>query len=129
MSLTKGDVEVNLRNFAILATLGLLIPIAAFAADKTTRSVTINDSVTVGSTHLTPGHYKLEWEGNGPSIQVNFVRNGKTVATAPAKLQTNDKQVNQDDVIVDRTTAHNKVLKEVDFSHQKEALTFGQSGM
>ncbi len=117
------------KYLVMAATLTLLTPLSLFAADKTSRSVTINDPVAVGSTHLKPGHYKVEWQGAGPAIQVNFVRNGKTVATAPARLRTDDSQVKQDDVIVDRTNATNKTLKEIDFSHQKEALMFGQNGM
>jgi hypothetical protein len=118
-----------LKYLALAATLLLLTPLTMFAADKTTRSITIGDAVTVGSTQLKPGHYKVEWQGTGPAVQVNFVRNGKTVATAPANLKTDDSQVKQDDVIMDRTNAHNQTLKEIDFSHQKEALMFGQSGM
>lgn len=118
-----------LKYLALVATLLLLTPLSMFAADKTTRSVTIGDAVTVGSTQLKPGQYKVEWQGSGPAVQVTFVRNGKTVATAPANLKTNDSHVTQDDVIMDRTTAKNQTLKEIDFSHQKEALMFGQSGM
>lgn len=117
-----------LKYLAIMAAMALL-PLSLFAADTTTRSVTIGDPVTVGTTHLKPGHYKVEWQGSGPAVRVNFVRNGKTVATAPAKLRTDDSQVKQDDVIMDRTGAQNAKLKEIDFSHQKEALIFGQNGM
>ena len=118
-----------LKYLAIVAAMALLTPLSLFAADTTSRSVTIEDPVTVGTTHLKPGHYKVEWQGTGPAVQVNFVRNGKTVATAPAKLQTNDSQIKQDDIIMDRTNAKNEKLKEIDFSHQKEALMFGQNGM
>lgn len=119
----------GLKYLAVLAALALLTPLSIFAADKTTRSVTIGDPVTIGTTQLKPGHYKLQWEGNGPTVTVNFMRNGKTIATAPAQLQTNDSNVTQNDVIMDRTNANNEKLKEIDFSHNKEALTFGQSGM
>jgi hypothetical protein len=122
--------EMNyLKYLAIVAAMALLTPLSLFAADTTTRSVTIGDPVTVGTTHLKPGHYKVEWQGTGPAVQVNFVRNGKTVATAPAKLQTNDSQIKQDDIVMDRTSAQHQKLKEIDFSHQKEALMFGQNGM
>ena len=117
------------KYLALVATLLLLTPLSLFAADKTSRSVTIADPVNVGSTQLRPGHYKVEWQGNGPAVQVDFVRNGKTIATAPATLQPNDSQVNRDEVVVDRTNAQNERLKEIDFSHQKEVLRFGQAGM
>ncbi len=119
----------GLKYLAMLAALALLTPLSMFAAEKTTRSVTIGDPVTIGTTHLKPGNYKVQWEGNGPAVTVNFMRNGKTIATAPAQLQTNDSNVKQNDVIMDRTNANNEKLKEIDFSHHKEALTFQQSGM
>lgn len=62
-------------------------------------------------------------------MQVRFLKDGKTVATASATLQTNDKQVTEDDVVVDRTSAKTKALEEIDFSRQKEALVFAQGGL
>lgn len=113
---------------AVLAV-ALLTPLSLLAADKITRSVTIADPITVGTIHLKPGRYKVEWEGSGPEVQVNFLQNGKTVATVPAKLQTRDSEIRQDDVITDRTNANTETLKEIDFSHQQQALMFSQGGM
>jgi hypothetical protein len=118
-----------LKYLAMLATLGLLTPLSLFAADQSKRSITLGDPVTIGTTHLKPGHYKVEWDGTGPAVQVNFVQNGKTIASAPATLKTNDTEFKQDGVVMDRSNANNETLKEIDFSHQKEALVFGQSGM
>jgi len=114
---------------ALLSTLALLFPFCAFGRDKNQHSVNIGDTVRVGSTQLKPGNYKVEWQGTGPAVQVRFLKDGKTVATAPATLQSNDKQVTQDDVVVDRTSANTKALEEIDFAHQKEALVFAQGGM
>ncbi|HEX3822041.1 MAG TPA: hypothetical protein VHW45_17050 [Candidatus Sulfotelmatobacter sp.] len=114
---------------AIVAVSATLSPLCAFAGDKTARSVKISDPVTIGTTQLKPGEYRLEWEGAGPSVQVNFLRLGKTVATAPAQLQTNDPKVTQDEILMDRSNANAETLKEIDFGHGKEALVFAQSGM
>ena len=62
-------------------------------------------------------------------MQVRFLKDGKTLATAPATLQTNDKQVTQNEVVVDETSANTHALKEIDFSHQKQELVFAQGGM
>ena len=119
----------QLKYLAIVATFALLVPLSALAGTANRRSVNIGDPVMIGGTHLEPGAYKVEWQGVGPAVQVSFVHEGKTVATAPAKLQTNDSQITQDDVVLDRTNAKAMKLKEIDFVHQKEALVFGQSGM
>jgi len=57
------------------------------------------------------------------------VRNGKTVATAPGTLRTNDTQVTQDDIVTDTTSANTQTLREIDFGRNKESLIFAQSGM
>jgi hypothetical protein len=114
---------------ALLTTLALVCTLSAFARDKSQRSVEISDPVQVGGTQLSPGSYKLEWQGTGPEVQVNFVLRGKTVATCPGTLKTNDAKVVQDDLVVDTTNANTKTLKEIDFAHNKEALVFEQSGM
>lgn len=113
---------------AIVLTLAVMAPLSALAAEKNHHSVNITDPVTIGTTHLKPGTYSLEWQGPGPSVQVNFVRDGKTVATAPATFRTGDSQVVQDDVVMDRQ-ASNESLKEIDIAHGKEALVFSQGGM
>lgn len=119
----------HLNLLALLSTITLLFPLSALARDKNQHSVKIGDTVRVGSTQLKAGSYKIEWEGIGPTVQVRFLKDGKTLATAPATLQTNDKQVTQNDVVVDRTSADTNALEEIDFSHQREALVFARGGM
>src|SRR5579862_9106197 len=119
----------SLKYLALLSTLALLTPIGAMARDKNERSVSIPDAVQVGSTHLQAGTYKVKWDGAGPQVQVSFMRDGKTVATAPGTLKTNDAAVVQDDVVVEPANGSNKSLREIDFGHQQEAIVFAQSGM
>lgn len=113
---------------ALLSTLALLFPFSALARGKNQHSVDISETMRVGSTQLKPGSYEIEWQGTGPTVQVRFLKDGNTVATAPATLQTNDKQVTEDEV-VDRTSGNTKALEEIDFSRQKEVLVFAQGGM
>jgi len=69
---------------ALLSVLAILSSVSALARDKNQHSVEIPDSVQVGGTQLQPGSYQVEWQGTGSEVQVNFVRDGKTVATVPA---------------------------------------------
>jgi hypothetical protein len=101
-------------------------PLSVFARDKNQHSVDIPATVQVGGTQLKPGNYKVEWQGTGPDIQVAFLQGGKTVATVPATLKTNDGEVTQDQVVTDSA---NNTLSEIDFRRDKEALVFQQSGM
>jgi hypothetical protein len=99
---------------------------SAYAARDNARSVEIFDVVQIGTTELKPGNYKVEWQGTGPVVEVSFRRNGKTVATVPGTLKTNDDQVTQDAIETEATGTGRSTLKEIDFGHQKEALVFGQ---
>jgi len=119
----------QVKYVTLLSMLALLSSVSAFAGDKNQHSVQIPESVQVGGAQLTPGSYKVEWQGTGPQIQVNFVRDGKTVATVPGTLKTNDAKVSQDDIVTDTTSANTKTLTEIDFSRNKESLVFEQSGM
>jgi hypothetical protein len=114
---------------ALLSTLAVLLSLSAFARDKNQHTVNISDAVKVGGTQLQPGNYKVEWQGTGPDVQVSFLQNGKTVATVPGTLKTNDGEVRQDAIVTDATDSANKALYEIDFGHDKEALVFQQGGM
>jgi hypothetical protein len=113
---------------ALFSMLALLLPLSALARDKNQHSVEIRDSVQVGDAQLKPGNYKVEWQGTGPEVQVNFVRDGKTVATVPGTLKTDVAHL-VDELVTDTISANTKTLKEIDFSRDKESLIFDQSGM
>jgi hypothetical protein len=114
------------QHLAILSTLALLFPLGALARDNA-HSVDIFDAVQIGGTQLKPGNYKVEWQGEGPAVQVSFQHNGKTVATVPATLKTNDAGVTRDAIMTEATSPDTATLKEIDFGHQKQALVFDQN--
>jgi hypothetical protein len=115
-----------LQCLAGLSTLVLLFPLGAWARNKA-HSVEIPYIVQVGGTRVTPGSYKVEWQGTGPAVEVSFSQYGKTVVTVPGTLKTNDDQVTQDAVVTEATSADTTTLKEIDFGHQKESLVFDQT--
>ncbi|HEY2858157.1 MAG TPA: hypothetical protein VGJ21_07055 [Terracidiphilus sp.] len=71
--------------FALLLS---LLSIPAFAA-KNEQSVTFDNTVTVGSTKLPAGQYKVSWTGTAPNVQVTLVQKDARhplAATASATL-------------------------------------------
>lgn len=116
----------NVKYLALLATLLLMTPLCALAKDKNQHSVEISDPVQVGTTQLKPGNYKVEWQEVGPAVNVKFLQDGKVVATVPGTLKTNDTEVTRDDIVFQTTSENRKVLTEIDFGRQKEALLFAQ---
>ena len=118
-----------LKYVALLSTLALIASVNALARDKNQRSVHIPDAVQVGTVHLQSGTYRVEWTGTGPTVQVSFLQGKNTVATVPATLKTNDSGVLHDDIVTDVPSADARVLEEIDFGRQKEALVFNQNGV
>ena len=77
-----------MKRFLGIAILVSSLSIPAFAA-KNSQTIALDKTVTVGSTQLPAGDYKLTWTGTAPDVQVTLeqknVRKPAT-ATVPAKL-------------------------------------------
>ena len=113
------------KYIAIVAVLASGLSLNAFAKDKNETRVTLSDSVQVGTTALKPGDYTLQWEGNGPDVQVKILKGKNVVATVPAKLgQGTSGRAN---AITTRTVNNVKTLDEVDFAGGKQSLVFGEA--
>ena len=70
-----------------LAFVFTLLSVPAFA--KNSQTVLVPKDVTVGSTHLPAGQYKVTWTGTGSSVQVTLKQedvHAPATATVQAKL-------------------------------------------
>ena len=61
-----------------------LVAAPAFAA-KNSQSLSIAQSVKVGSTEIPAGDVKVTWTGTGDNVQVTLAENGKSISI-PAKV-------------------------------------------
>ena len=86
-----------LTSAAILAALS--VPAFAAANQKT---VTFPDAVTVGSTQLPAGDYKVTWTGTGSNVQVSFEQKGKGAAPAVVTAKVEDAKESHTGFTVDR---------------------------
>ena len=55
--------------------LALLLATSAFAANK--GSLSVQEPVTINGTQLKPGDYKVQWDGNGPSVELSITQGKK----------------------------------------------------
>ncbi len=65
-----------------------LLSVPGFAASNS-KTVNLPENLTVGTTQLPAGDYKVSWTGSGPTVQVSFEQKGAyhpLTATVPAKL-------------------------------------------
>ena len=118
-----------LRLLALAGMLTMVFPLASLASDNNAREqkkdVNLADQVVLAGKTLPPGQYKVEWQGNGPNVKVNFVRSGKTVLTAPAKVAQLKTKAPYD-AVVERTRKNGaKTISEIEWNNQRQALMFG----
>ncbi|HET6176502.1 MAG TPA: hypothetical protein VFE61_06200 [Candidatus Sulfotelmatobacter sp.] len=69
---------------SLVMGLALLLASSAFAGTK--ASLHLNSPTTINGTTLKAGDYKLEWEGNGPEVELSVVQGKNVLAKAPAKV-------------------------------------------
>ena len=62
-----------------------ILPFAANAASKNTANIVLDSNVTVGTTELPKGTYKVAWTGTDPNVQVTFT-SGNWTKTVPAHI-------------------------------------------
>src|ERR1700729_488466 len=61
------------------------LPFAANAASANSGHVELDSNLTVGTTELPKGTYKVVWTGTDPNVQVTFTNN-KFSKTVPAQI-------------------------------------------
>ena len=110
--------------FGLLAVMAFALSLAAFAADTHSANFTLNDTVQLGSTQLTPGDYKAQWSGSADSLKVEILRHGKTVATADAKILNMNHPSPYSAVTLKPTANNGKTLDQIQFNNRTEALVF-----
>ncbi len=62
-----------------------ILPFAANAASKNSGNIVLTDNVTVGTTEVPKGTYKVAWTGTDTNAQVTFT-NGTWSKTVPARV-------------------------------------------
>jgi hypothetical protein len=68
----------------VLLGIALLLATSAFATEKGT--LTITGPVTLDGTQLKAGTYTVQWDGNGPNVQLNILRGKSVVAATHAHM-------------------------------------------
>jgi hypothetical protein len=108
-----------------LAITAFALSLTALANDTHSGNFTLDDTVQVGSTQLSPGDYKAEWSGPANDLKIDILQHGKTVATTEGTIKDLPKPAPYNAVMVKPTADHEKTVREIDFNHRSEALVLG----
>ncbi len=106
---------------AILAV-SILLAGTVFAADAHKGNFQISSPVQVSGKQIPAGDYVAKWDGAGPEVQVNIVKDGRTVATVPAKLIQLDAKADQDAAELKSGSNGSRELTTLRFSGKKYSL-------
>jgi hypothetical protein len=124
---SKGAVmKSTLFSRAIFAILVLAFATSAFAAsDSHKNSFEISAATQVNGTTLPAGEYTAQWEGSGPTVQVNIMQGRKVVATVPAQVVTLDSKASDTQAEVLNGSKGERELKVLQFAGKKVSLQLG----
>jgi hypothetical protein len=105
----------------------LLLTASAFAA--TQASLTLQSPISVNGSTLKPGDYKLQWEGNGPNVEVSVIQGKTVLAKLPAKVVDLNSPAAYTAAVVKKNDDGTNSLVGARFQGKKFALEMGQSSV
>jgi hypothetical protein len=73
------------RNLFSITLASLLLAAAAFASPSK-GTLKLFEPVTVQGKQLAPGKYTVEWNGEGPNVQLNIADGKNSVTAIPARI-------------------------------------------
>ena len=71
---------------ALALFLGMSVSAMAGSKDGGSASFELPQKASIAGTELKPGNYKLEWQGTGSDVHVQFKQGKNVVATSNAKV-------------------------------------------
>ena len=119
--------KTKFGKFSTTLLLGtVMFTASAFAAEKTT--VEIRNPVMLNGSQLAAGKYTVTWEGNGPSVELKFVKGKDVAVTVPAHF-VNLNTATYPGLIVTKHDNDSVVLTEIMPSGKKYALAIGNDSV
>jgi hypothetical protein len=107
----------------------VLSAIGLFAGtDRYEGPMNIGAAVQVGGRQLQPGLYGIRWDGTGPATQISITREGRVVATVPARVVKLEQTPAQDAVELKAAGNGTKTLAGIQFEGRRYALEIQDAG-
>jgi len=100
-----------------------------FAANNTQKgNFEISAPVQVSGTQLPAGEYVARWDGTGDNVKVEISRNGRVLATVPAKVVELGEKASNDAAEVSNGANGSRELSALRFAGKKVQLELGGQG-
>ena len=108
----------------LVVGLALLLASSAFAASK--ASLQLDNPVTVNGTMLKAGSYKLQWEGNGPNVELSILQGKNVVLKTQAHVVELQTPAANDAAVTMQSANGPSSLTAVRFQGKKAALELAE---
>jgi hypothetical protein len=119
-----AKVSVAISKTLVLCV-ALLLASSAFAATKPTLQ--LSHPATVNGTTLQPGEYKVQWEGNGPNVEISILQGKNVVAKAPAHVVELETPSADDAAVLRKNDKGPNALASIRFQGKKLSLVLGEA--
>lgn len=106
----------------LMVACAMLLPAAALAGNKS-AAMAFGSATQVSGKQIPAGAYQLKWKGNGPEVQVQFLKRHKVVATVPAKVEQMPSKAESAAAVIE-TAGGGRSLMEVRFAGKNYKLVF-----
>jgi hypothetical protein len=118
---------MKLSNITKSLTLGVAVLLASSAFAGTNKTtLQVQEATTISGTKLAPGEYKVQWEGNGPNVEMSILKGKNVVAKVPARVVELPSAAPSDAAVVHRNDDGSRSLSEIRMSGKKYALAVGE---
>ncbi|HWR15858.1 MAG TPA: hypothetical protein VN577_13610 [Terriglobales bacterium] len=99
----------------------LAVAVGAFAAEK---SITFSSPTNLNGQKIEPGDYKLKYDINGTTANVEILKNKKTVASATGQVIDATQKADRNRVVNSKNGDGTYSLVELQFAKDKTAIRF-----
>jgi hypothetical protein len=110
---------------SLILGLALVLASTAFAATK--GSLQLSNPVSVNGTILKAGDYKVQWEGNGPNVELSILQGKNVVAKVPAHVVELQSPANNDAAVIHENGSGPSLLTGLRFQGKKISLELGET--
>jgi hypothetical protein len=113
---------------SLVLGLALLLVSSAFAGTGSKASLQLSNPVSVNGTTLKPGDYKLQWEGNGPNVELSIMQGKNVVAKVPARVVDLSAPAANTAAVTKKQDSGPNTLAAIRFQGKKMSLEIGEGG-
>jgi hypothetical protein len=110
---------------SLVLGLALMLASSAFAATK--ANLQLSHPVTVNGTTLKAGDYKVQWEGDGPNVELSILQGKNLVAKAPAHVVELGTPAADDAAVIRKNDSGPNSLAGIRFQGKRLSLELGEA--